>query len=319
MNLATNEDEMSEQLSLIFQREQSIVWQFLIPLALPIMLSLSACIAIPIDSGDEEAFKDEQLAFIEVGKSTKEDIAIAMSDFAAEKNEGELRVTLTPKTFQDGDWWLYAQTRKETKWLFVAGGYGGGGDAGIFGDVDYRFLLIKFSSNGFVSEYEISSSEGTGCNRQGICVAQGFYNLLAPVEDDGAAKQFNNHGERCGVYLYGDESFGEHVWLDNQLQGSLVEKKKFFFLWSLEQGMHTLTLGGTNVPEQQKSYGGKSIEFLCTADELYFIEIARVRGHFWIPNTEFDIAPVDEATGRREITKRQLLLGPAKSPDCSAS
>jgi len=176
-------------------------------------------------------------------------------------------------------------------------------------------LLIKFDSNGIVADYELSTSEGSGCNRQGVCVANGSYNLLAPVEDDRGVKQFTNYGDRCSVYLYGDQRYGERVWLDDKVEGSLLKKNKYFFLWPIEQGMHTLELEGTPVPEWQKSYGAKSIEFQCAAGELYFIEIERVRGRIWIPNTEFHIALIEEAQGRQEIGKRQLLLSPADSSD----
>ena len=91
------------------------VQRFLFLLGLPLVISLSACIAFPIQLPDEEPFKDEKLAFIEIGKTTKEEIATAMSVFPMEKDEGEASVKLTPKKFRDGDWWLYTQTRKETK------------------------------------------------------------------------------------------------------------------------------------------------------------------------------------------------------------
>ena len=132
--------------------------RFPLLVALPLLICLSACIIIPVERGDEELFQDERLTFIEIGKSTKEDIATAMSDFPMEKDEGEASVKLTPKKFRDGDWWLYTQTRQETKWLIAAISAG----AGIIGGVDYRFLLIKFDNNGVVAGYELSSLKAPG-------------------------------------------------------------------------------------------------------------------------------------------------------------
>jgi len=135
--------------------------RFLLLLALPLLNSLSACV-VPIGGGHEEAFIDEKLAFIKIGKSTKEEIATTMSDFLMETDEGEVRVNLTPQKFRGGDWWLYAQAREEFKWTID------GPDEDLtFGDVDYRFLLIKFDNNGVVADYELSTSEGRGCNRYG--------------------------------------------------------------------------------------------------------------------------------------------------------
>ena len=75
----------------------------LLALPLPLLINLSACIAFPIQLPDEEPFKDEKLAFIEIGKTTKEEIDTAMSDFPMKTDEGEVRVRLTPKKYRGGD------------------------------------------------------------------------------------------------------------------------------------------------------------------------------------------------------------------------
>ena len=67
--------------------------RFPLLLALPLVISLSACIAFPTQLPDEKPFKDEKLAFIEIGKTTKEEIATAMLDFTIKMNERERRVS----------------------------------------------------------------------------------------------------------------------------------------------------------------------------------------------------------------------------------
>ena len=105
--------------------------RFPLLLALPLVISLSACI-LPYGRPDEEPFKDEKLAFIEIGKTTKEEIATAMSDFPVKTDEGEVRVKLTPQKYRGGDWWLYAEVREELKWGFIIlYPYGGGGEFGV--------------------------------------------------------------------------------------------------------------------------------------------------------------------------------------------
>jgi hypothetical protein len=66
--------------------------------AIPIVF-LSSCIVIPIEIGGEEPFTDDQLAFIESGKSTKAEIASAMSDFPIETDEDEVRIGIAPQKF----------------------------------------------------------------------------------------------------------------------------------------------------------------------------------------------------------------------------
>ncbi len=295
--------------------------RFPLLLALPLLISLSACIAIafPIQLPDEEPFKDEKLAFIEIGKTTKEEIATAMSAFPMEKDEGEVWVKLTPQKFRGGDWWLYAQTREELQWFIAGGGYGGGG-VDISPDVDYRFLLIKFDKNGIVAGYELSSSERSGCNRYGVCVRWPRYTLLASEDEDRVVKQFDIPADRCGVYVYGYPNFAPPIWsevpirLDGHRVGWLLNKKQFFF-WQLDQGVHQLAPHSPGVSDQPPNQlGGLEgmtekwhVEFSCAAGGLYFCELTLKssgfsRKRFWTMEQR------DTVEGRKAIAKRRLTL-----------
>ncbi len=280
--------------------------RFSVLLALPLLISLSACIAFPIQLPDEEPFKAEKLAFIEIGKTTKEEIATAMSDFPMEKDEGEVRVTLTPQKYRGGDWWLYAQTREELKWLMI-----GPQDVGTIGDVDYRFLLIKFDNNGVVAEYELSSSEGDGCDRYGICVRESHYMLLASEDEDRVVKQFDIPADRCGIYVYGKPKSAFPIYLDGHRVGWHLDKKQFFF-WQLDPGVHQLASRSPDVSDQ------KPIEFSCAAGGLYFFELERKRSSFWqVGPMSFwaEIEQRDAVKGREAIGTRHLTLNLTESSD----
>ncbi len=275
--------------------------RFPLLLVLPLVISLSACLVFPTDLPDEEPFKDEKLAFIEIGKTTKEEIATAMSDFPIKTDEGEVRVKLTPQKYRGGDWWLYAQTRKELKWVLILGL-----EAGEFGgNVDYRFLLIKFDNNGIVAGYEKSSSEGSGCNRRGVCALESLYTLLASEDEDRIVKQFDIPADRCGVYVYGTGS----IWLDGQRVGSLLSTKQFFFR-QLDQGVHQLapTLS-PDVPDQVP------MEFSCAGGDLYFFEVKRKSSGFFRKRYWIEIEQPDAVTGRKAIGNRQLTRNIAEPSD----
>jgi len=272
--------------------------RFPLLLALPLVISLSACIAFPTDLPDEEPFKDEKLAFIEIGKTTKQEIATAMSDFPIKTDEGEVRARLTPQKYRGGDWWLYARTREELKWSGVIWLIEGeiGGD---FGDVDYRFLLIKFDHNGIVAGYESSSSEGSGCNRRGVCVRWPRYTLLAPEDEDRVVKQFDIPADRCGVYVYGTGP----IWLDGHYAGRLLSTKQFLFR-QLDQGVHQLAppLLSPDVPDHVP------VEFSCAGGDLYFFEVKRKSSGFFRKRYSIETEQRDTVTGRKAIAKRRLTL-----------
>jgi len=275
--------------------------RFPLLLALPLVISLSACI-LPAGRPDEEPFKDEKLAFIEIGKTTKEEIATAMSDFAMKTHEGEVRLKLTPQKYRGGDWWLYARTREERKWL-VSGGM----DGEIIGDVDYRFLLIKFDNNGIVAGYELSSSEGSGCNRYGVCVLGSRHTLLAPEDEDRVVKQFDIPADRCGVYVYGSGP----IWLDGHRVGWLLDKKQFF-VWQLHQGVYQLASSFSPGFADQRR-----IEFSCAAGDLYFFELKTKSSGFFTKRYRvwIEIEQPDAVTGRKAIAKRQLTLNITEPSD----
>ena len=295
--------------------------RFLILLALPVLISLSACIAVPVKGGHEEAFKNEKLAFIEIGKSTKAEIDSTMSDFPMETDEGDVRVNLTPQKFRGGDWWLYAQTRKESKWVILAVPVSTTTSSVIpIGDFDYRFLLIKFDSNGIVSDYELSSSEGSGCNRQGVCVRKSGYNLLAPEDEDRVVKEFDIPADRCGVYVYVKLPFGGPIWsgvpiwLDGDRVGSLLDKKQFFF-WQLDQGVHQLQGDHERDSGLPYVWDQQSIEFSCAEGGLYFFELKLKSKGFFRPGFGIEIEQLDAAKGRKAIGKRQLTLNITEPSD----
>jgi hypothetical protein len=186
-------------------------------------------------------------------------------------------------------------------------------DASSFGDVDYRFLLIKFDNNGIVAGYELSSSEGYGCNRYGVCTqsygcnrygvcAQGpLYTLLAPEDEDRVVKQFDIPADRCGVYVYGEPQSAVPIWLDGHRVGRLLNTKQFFF-WQLDQGVHQLAFRSPDVTDK------RPIEFSCAAGDLYFFELKRKSNGFFSTRFWTEIEQPDAVTGRKAIGKRRLAL-----------
>lgn len=274
-------------------------------IALTFVASLPACF-VPIQLPDKTLFNDEALAFIEIGKTTKEEIMIAMSDLAVGNGDGESKTELSLKKFRGGDWWLYVQEREELAWLgFAPTGMG------QIGDTDLRFLLVKFDASGVVTSYELSSSEGYGCNRKSVCVYGSSYALLAPEDEDRAVKQFNIFPGRCGIYVYG--ALKGHIgpvsiWIDGERLDSLLNREHFFF-WQLDQGAHRL--GGGLSSEQVTS-----IAFDCTAEELYFFELEEMfKVGFFDNRNWLEINPEDADAGRRAVRKRRLTLDATESVD----
>lgn len=272
--------------------------------ALSMLIGLSACyIAIPIGVGQESLLSEKQLDFIEIGASTKEQVAAAMSNFLTTSSSGNASVTVTPIKFRNGDWWLYSQTRKEAKWAII------GIEGGVTtGDVDYRFALIKFDSNEVVAELELSSSEGTRCNESGICVGESFRpQLRAPIQDDQIAKQFAIPEDRCGVYVYGvplkTNALWQSlpIWLDGRQVGLIVDGRQYFY-WELIPGSHEVAF--TNTRGSQRT----QLSLGCRAGTAYVLELDMGGKVFSERGRRPKIVLRGSLAGRTAIRRRRLTL-----------
>jgi hypothetical protein len=274
-------------------------------LPLPLVMSLPACVPIQIEYEDEELFQAEQVAFIEIGRSTKEDISAAMLKLAMEMDEAQVREDLTPTEYRDGRWWLYTQKWSSDRWMFLPLypdlPY-------VTGETEYRFLLINFDDNNIVAHYELSTLRRDGCNRSGICKIGSNFMLLARPDDVRIAKQFESPVERCGVYLYKKASLAIPIERDGNRVGKLVDDDHFLY-WQLDPGTHRLK----SLSLDDSNHG--PIEFGCAAGELYFFELkprkkGAVRSKIWVEILERD--PVE---GRQAIDNRQLILSMESQTD----
>jgi len=265
-------------------------------LALPLLLSLSACIAFPTRSGDPEPFGRKEIAFIEVGKTTKNEIIAEMS---------------WPMRSPDGDMWLYAKSRREDESYI---GFGGGGRR--IGTIDYRYLLVRFDENGVVAALETSGSEefigcstldvcGLGsvlaCHPTGACASGVYYTATASEELDRAVRQFDIPEEGCVAYVYGETGTMTHLALDGLVVGGLLGDQGFFTK-KLDKGVRQLAVSGPEVRAD------KIVEFTCRSRGLVFLEIQTTRpglfvGHFWV-----EVSQRDASEGRQAIDERELML-----------
>ena len=273
--------------------------------ALAILFNLTACIVIPTGVGEKSLLAEDQLNFIEIGASTKEQVASAMSGYLTSSSSAKTKVNVKPLEFRNGDWWLYWQTRKEAKWAIV--GLDGGG--GVAGDVDYRFALIKFNSAGVVAELELSSSEGNKCNEERICVGDSLRpQILAPIQDDRSAKQFTPPENRCGVYVFGVPLEGNAlwtslpIWLDGDQVGLIVDGRQFFY-WELIPGPHQLAFTNTR--------GAATTEqnLACRAGATYVFELVIGRNFSLSEkNRQLGIVLRGFLAGQTDIRRRRLTL-----------
>ncbi len=266
-------------------------------LVLPLLAFLSACIAIPVQtgSGGDEPFARKKLAFIEIGKSTKEDIATAMP---------------RPMKFLGGDLWLYRAARKEANWsafvvLVSPSDIDGGLVPAETGEIDYRFLVIRFDENGVAAALETSRSEKRlGCNRSGVCGTGSTYALVAPKDRDRAIKNLKVPENRCAVHVYGEPKTTIRISLDGEYVGELLGKQGFIFE-QVDRGTRQLSIAG-----KYQGHGNlfRHVDFSCESGDPVFFHIKTENRRGFSRVLGIDIMEHDAVEGRLAIDRRKLML-----------
>ena len=259
-------------------------------------LSLSACLLIPNQLPDPEPFDEDRITFVEVGASTRQEVASAMFEFPVQIDSEEVTLSLLPRTFRGGTTWLYALRREEFH----------GVDGGFLGH-DYRFLRFDFDSNGVVRSVETLKSEW-GCSRDGVCVRETAahdlkYWLLATDAEDRAVKLRDLASDMCGVYLFGRTGSNGTIAieLDGQLVGEIMDRNHYFFV-ATGRGGHRLSLQREFYYWDHVASGKRPTlhEFECVGQEVFFSLRPR-RG-------EVILAEIDESSGRTALATRRLTL-----------
>ena len=281
-----------------------IAMPFLRLMALSVLVTVSGCI-YPIQLADEKPFKDERLAFLEIGTTTKEEVAASMSNFTIYYDYGEIVENLTPWKFRGGDWWLYTRDREMLQ--FEVWPLGAGSEIPVGDGTDHRFLLIKFDENGVVFDYEVSSMLDDGCNNSGVCKNFYDYMLLAPRDQDDLAKTFQLPDDGCGVYMYVEKRtkilYPIRVAFDDRPATRIIDHDGYLY-WVADHSQHRIKV--TNVGSIEVTTVGNPLigsDIDCEQSRVAIVEYSnRDRG------SDMRLDHVEESKGRREIIKRRLIV-----------
>jgi outer membrane protein assembly factor BamE (lipoprotein component of BamABCDE complex) len=301
---------------------------------LTLALTMQGCLYIPpvkISSDEAIPFDDVPLNALQAGVSFKDDVRAKLGAPSIE--------------FGSGSVWVYEDVfHEDWFYIFVMGSlYGGGEVAGgrYEKDIPY-FLVIRFDEAGNLASNKLIQlgddyydfKKATRC-KEGLCASwlatrdqdgtqiheyRGIYSVFAADPVDAWTKQFQVPADRCGVYVYWNQSYPLESWLDGQPAGWLLNQKQFIF-WQLNPGTHHLFVRAVRPWSQQildsAQFKKQSIHLDCEAGSLYFFEptvqrsgnfagavlLSMKRVRFWM-----ELEQRDAAQGKVAIAKRQLVL-----------
>jgi hypothetical protein len=277
---------------------------------------------IPVGVPDEQPFAEDKLDFLQIGKSTKEQISVTLSDYPVKTDDGELRLTLAPSEFHDGRVWVYAADWLSWE-LLVMTGYAYMGAAEVFKLNNSNILILNFDDREVLTDYEIINLQISSndfaypgiCSDTGVCQWGHKILLFASEENDAKAKDFSAKGEQCFVYGINDSDRVLAVQLDNYSKVLLVNSELFAY-WEIAPGQHRFTkhyIQATTWEERQVANWTtllkESIDFECAPGERVFLR-SYWRPSWWRYHIESSIEQITLEEAHEALSERHMIDSP---------
>ena len=267
---------------------------------------LGGCVIVPLPSVPQaQPFKDEQIAFVEVGKTTRQEVETKLGQPQVNRADGRLDV--------------YGEARAVGS--LVAGVYGGSGS--ISPIETFHYVMVRYDPDDVVTAFDVVRGKH-GSTSDGICVAAAFETveahglwydvesvlknrftiLLAPENDDRHAKRFSVEPDKCGIYLFETRSgMPGHSTLNvfrTGRPGTPIQSDGYLY-WTQSPG--TAILEAATLTEHVPS---QTFEFECAAGNLYFVEINHHNQWIWKGTMTFSTHTIE--SGKEQVEDRQLIL-----------
>lgn len=247
-------------------------------LAAVLLLPVSSCIIIPLDSFSKPAYPPEILQTLQQTRASRDQVIKALGK---------------PVAIKAGNrYWFYTSSHE-----FI--GIIGGTSSAVLDD--YEWVMIEFNPAGQLTRLEYND-DLNGCLDDGICYLAGFLSaqpvISAPQAANARARTFQPHSEECALYLYLEEL----PWYFGNLPlGFTVDGQ---VLGRIDQSSYLLlrhATGSVKIDAWQLS-----INVPCRGGERVYIQASKALDWSW--ETGQDLAPVSAPVGVAAIAQRKLAL-----------
>ncbi len=145
---------------------------------------LAGCIMVPVSLSDEEPYREEHIAAIVPGETSRQEVVEQLGN--------------PDTTFADGRWLVYRTDRKMGEWLVMAGGgYSAAVDVVGGGSIEYR-LVIDLADDAQVRSVNVVD-ETELCNESRTICLDNYGTLQLAASEE--TRPSPGPGE-CAVYFY---------------------------------------------------------------------------------------------------------------------
>ena len=281
--------------------------------------NITGCIAIPHPTVVEELpFKNEELSFIEIGVTSRDDVRQKLGTEEVIRANGRYAIYGEPRTVAG---------------MLVGTGYGYTGAGSVLPITTKHLLVIRYNNKGLVVDYEVLR-EGEKCIENGLCI-EPFYEslsssslwfdsdlvfddaiLYANSESDKQSKQFIVSPDNCGFYLFVSGDKGHHHVISNDMAPNIINEKGYLYR-EANPGTIKYWVNRVNSPTSMSIYSNadeikevseiSEIKALpCGPGDLFFLKVTYRDKMF--RDDELLISVVSEEEGKQEVLRRRLII-----------
>ena len=187
----------------------------------------SGCI-IPTHFGDDEPFQEEEIGFLEIGATSKQEVKDSIGE--------------PIKSFLQGQWWVYRAHQKMSEWAVLVSVGTGGGAWDIGGQIRQYDLLINFNDGDVVNHFVVLTPGSSCIPEFGVCYSEGFFTFL-----DSPSKESAIQSSQCVIHLFVSNNVDEFrpLWIevdDFEPATAFIEHDRDYILIDLASGHHEIEL-----------------------------------------------------------------------------
>ena len=251
-------------------------------------LALTGCIPYPTVP-EELPFKDEEIAFIEPGVTTRQEVQQELKWPLS--TQGSDRIAIYAEARTVGGWLLGSETEPIES---------------------FHYLIVTYGADDIVQSFDVIRGK-KGCGSDGVCIKNlGFEPwhvvVFARPKEDETAKSFPVYAEQCSIYLYetGDRAMLRINWSG----GSTNVNEDGYLHWIAEPGPATITATGlmrfSAMLGAETDLVSASLDLDCEPRRIYFLRAAY--DGKWFGDDKLTLSIDQMETGKKLVGERRLMI-----------
>jgi hypothetical protein len=236
--------------------------------------ALSGCVLVPIPTAmaDPEPFTPENLAAVQPGTTTRDEMRELFSRWRYTTDDGERTASIAPLGEPHARWWVFPLQRQMGNVAFAGlVAYFPGPLPVWTGHEDnyqYNWVVVEFDPADRVAAFWITR-DGRACEPGEVCPGDDHLFVIASQAADLAAKSAAAPADACTVFIYADNGINDAVDVSMGQTRGVMFGQRTYLRWDVAPGAYTVQA----VSENDSSTRIGAQPLTCTANETSYLAL----------------------------------------------